>query len=183
MNTLQLDIDSISRVNARLSEEIERKPATTFVTYDNEKKAVGVDENGNPIYATEVKRNTHIIPNPLIEQRKSNEEVLKQYNDRKTSLQNLKLETQNNVRTEYENATTGFLQELEVLFVEIIFKNYVAMIFYIFLFLFLMFLELLIVLSKGGDGDSDYDLVVHHQQRIKSETLKRMEEGLLTKKQ
>ena len=57
------------------------------------------------------------------------------------------------------------------------------MLFYIFLFLFLMFLELLIVLSKGGDGDSDYDLVVHHQQRIKSETLKRMEEGLLTKKQ
>lgn len=44
-----------------------------------------------------------------------------------------------------------------------------------------MLLELLVVMSKGGDGDSDYDLVVRHQQRIKAETLKRMEEGLLSK--
>ena len=181
LNALQINIDSISKVNAVLSEEIEKKPATTFTTYDNEKRAVGVDNNGKPIYANDVKKQTHVIANPLIEQRKANEEILKQYNDRKIELQNKKLETEKIVREEYEKASTGFLQELEVLFVEIIFKNYVAAIFYLFLFLFLMFLELLIVLSKGGDGDSDYDLVVHHQQRIKAETLKRMEEGLLSK--
>jgi hypothetical protein len=44
-----------------------------------------------------------------------------------------------------------------------------------------MLLELLVVISKGGDGDSDYDLIVHHQLQIKAATLKRMEEGLLSK--
>ena len=103
------------------------------------------------------------------------------YVARKKDLQNRKLETEKIVRQEYETSSTGFLQELEILFKQIIFKKPIAAGFYVFLFLFLMLLELLVVMSKGGDGDSDYDLVVHHQQRIKAATLKRMEEGLLSK--
>ena len=182
LRALQADIDSLSRINAYLSEEIEKKPATQITTYDNVKKAVGIDDEGNPIYANEVSKTTHVIANPLIEQRKANEEISKQYNDRKVNLQNLKLETEKNVREEFEASSTGFLQELEILFKQIIFKKPIAAAFYIFLFLFLMLLEMLVVMTKGGDGDSDYDLTVQHQQRIKAETLKRMEEGLLSKK-
>ncbi|MBP3551852.1 MAG: DUF4407 domain-containing protein [Bacteroidaceae bacterium] len=182
LRALQADIDSLSRINAYLSEEIEKKPATQITTYDNVKKAVGIDDEGNPIYANEVSKTTHVIANPLIEQRKANEEISKQYNDRKVNLQNLKLETEKNVREEFEASSTGFLQELEILFKQIIFKKPIAAAFYIFLFLFLMLLEMLVVMTKGGDGDSDYDLIVQHQQRIKAETLKRMEEGLLSKK-
>ena len=100
---------------------------------------------------------------------------------RKEELQNKKLATADLVRQEYEESSTGFLQELEILFKQIIFKKIVALIFYVFLFFFLMLLELLVVMSKGGDGDSDYDLIVHHQLQIKAATLKRMEEGLLSK--
>lgn len=181
LTNLQNDIDSILQVNAILSEQIEKKPATQITTYDNVKKAVGVDSIGNPIYANEVSKTTHVIANPLIDQRNSNEAILKQYNERKVDLQNRKLETEKIVREEYEKASTGFLQELEILFTKIIFNKLIAGIFYFFLFLFLLLLELLVVMSKGGDGDSDYDLVVHHQQRIKAETLRRMEEGLLSK--
>ena len=176
LRALQADIDSLSRINAYLSEEIEKKPATQITTYDNVKKAVGIDDEGNPIYANEVSKTTHVIANPLIEQRKANEEISKQYNDRKVNLQNLKLETEKNVREEFEASSTGFLQELEILFKQIIFKKPIAAAFYIFLFLFLMLLEMLVVMTKGGDGDSDYDLIVQHQQRIKAE------EGLLSKK-
>lgn len=182
LRALQEDIDSLSRINAYLSEEIEKKPATQITTYDNVKKAVGVDDEGKPIYANEVSKTTHVIANPLIEQRKANEEISKQYNDRKVNLQNLKLETEKNVREEFEASSTGFLQELEILFKQIIFKKPIAAAFYVFLFLFLMLLEMLVVMTKGGDGDSDYDLIVQHQQRIKAETLKRMEEGLLNRK-
>ena len=145
------------------------------------KKAVGVDSIGKPIYANEVSKTTHVIANPFIKQRESNENILKQYNERKVELQNRKLDTDKIVRDEYERSSTVFLQELEILFTRIIFKKWIAAAFYVFLFFFLMLLELLVVMSKGGDGDSDYDLVVRHQQRIKAETLKRMEEGLLSK--
>lgn len=178
--TLQANIDSINQVNSFLTDEINKKPATTITTYNNSKRAVGVDNDGNPIYANDVTKTTHVITNPLIEQRESNEKILGQYNDRKVFLQNQKLETEKIVRQEYESANTGFLQELEAL-IKILKNSIIALIFYIILFLFLMFLEMLIVLSKRSDEDSDYDLIVQHQQRIKAETLKRMEEGLLSK--
>ncbi len=181
LTELQGNIDSISTVNAYLTEEINKKPATTITTYDNEKKAIGLDEDGNPIYANDVKKTTHVIANPLITQREANTNVLEQYNERKVNLQNLKLETEKIVRQEYEDAPIGFLQELEAL-MQLVSENHIALIFYIFLFCFLLFLELLIVISKGSEDDSDYDLIVQHQQRIKAETLKRMEEGLLNKK-
>ena len=181
LNKLQYDIDSISRVNAFLSEDIEKKPVSTYTTLETEEVITGHDKDGKPIKEKITKRAQHLVSNPLIEQRNSNEAILKQYNERKVDLQNKKLETEKNVRQEFEAASTGFLQELEILFKQIILKKPIAAGFYLFLFLFLMLLELLVVMSKGGDGDSDYDLVVHHQQRIKAETLKRMEEGLLSK--
>lgn len=181
LNKLQYDIDSISRINATLSEEIEKKPATRFSTYETEEVITGHDSEGKPIKEKITKSVQHLVANPLIEQRNSNEKILEGYNSRKVDLQNKKLETDKIVREEYENASTGFLQELEILFTRIIIPKPIALIFYAFLFCFLMLLELLVVMSKGGDGDSDYDLVVHHQQRIKAATLKRMEEGLLSK--
>ena len=110
----------------------------------------------------------------------ANDSIYKKLNERKVDLQNKKLATERIVRQEYESAPIGFLQELEAL-IKIIIANPVALGFYIVLFLFLMLLEMLIVLSKRGDENSDYDLIVQHQQRIKAETLKRMEEGLLSK--
>ena len=181
LNKLQYDIDSISRINATLSEEIEKKPVSRYTTYETEEVITGYDQDGKPIKDKITKAVQHIIPNPLDNQRKANDNILEGYNKRKEELQNKKLATADLVRQEYEESSTGFLQELEILFKQIIFKKIVALIFYVFLFFFLMLLELLVVMSKGGDGDSDYDLIVHHQLQIKAATLKRMEEGLLSK--
>lgn len=182
LGELEISIDSINKKIAVLDEEISKNPNRKFVTFETEEVTTGYDEEGKPIKEKKIKRVEHLIPNPLIDQRKSTEGVLKQYTDRKVLLQNRKLETDKIVREEYESSSTGFLQELEILFTRIIFVKWIAGAFYVFLFLFLMLLELLVVMSKGGDGDSDYDLIVQHQQRIKAETLKRMEEGLLAKK-
>ena len=57
----------------------------------------------------------------------------------------------------------------------------VALAFYLFLFAFLMSLELLVVTSKSADQHCDYDLIVEHQLKIKSETLKNTENSLLIK--
>ena len=85
------------------------------------------------------------------------------------------------VRKDYEEADTGFLEELQALF-SILEESKIALGFYAFLFLFLMLLELLVVTSKGGDGNCDYDLIVEHQLNIKKNTLKQTEERLLNKK-
>lgn len=83
-------------------------------------------------------------------------------------------------RDEFENAATGFLEELKAL-VLILREDPYALAFYIFLFLFLLCLELLVVTSKTGDSKCDYDLVVEHQLRIKAETLRNTELSLLNK--
>lgn len=180
LNKLKVDIDSLNRENTFLNEQIVKKPSITTVAVSTKNKVVGTDEQGNPIYAEERSVDRNVIENPLINQFKSNETVRDKYIERQNELQSQKLNTQENVRIEYEETHKGFLIELNAL-ISLLSKDIVALVFYIILFLFLMMLELLVIMSKGGDGDSDYDLVVHHQQRIKAATLKRMEEGLLSK--
>lgn len=175
---LKNEIDSLNQVNGDLREEIAQKPATKYTTYNTQKKYVGDNPDGTPRYVTEVITENHIIESPLIAQAAANDSIVKRSESRRTDLQNEKLKTAEIVRAEYEAAPVGFLQELEAM-ISIVMENKVALAFYICLFLFLMSLELLVVMSKGGDGESDYDLVVQHQQRIKAETLKRMEDGLL----
>lgn len=177
---LKTEIDSLNQVNSALRAEIAQNPATKYTTYNTQKKYVGDDEKGNPRYVTEVLTENHVIESPLIAQAAANDSIVKRSEARRTELQNLKLRTEEVIRAEYEAAPIGFLQELEAMF-RIVWENKVALVFYVCLFLFLMALELLVLMSKGGDGESDYDLVVQHQQRIKAETLKRMEEGLLGK--
>lgn len=176
--TLKRDIDSLNLVNSNLHAEIAQNPATKYTTYSSRKKHIGENEDGTPKFVTEVSSENHVIENPLIAQTAANDSIVKNYERRRTELQNKKLETEATVRQEYATAPIGFLQELEALFY-ILKDNIIALSFYIFLFLFLMLLELLVLITKKGDGESDYDLVIRHQQRIKEETLKRMSENLL----
>lgn len=180
LSILKMDIDSLNRENSVLNEKIVKNPTITTVAVSTKKKAMGTDDNGNTIYAEERSVNRDVRENPLISQVKSNEKVRDDYIKRQNELQTKKLDTQDVVRAEYEQSHRGFLIELKAL-VSLLAKDWIALVFYVILFAFLMMLELLIIMSKGGDGDSDYDLVVKHQLKIKQETLKRMEEGLLSK--
>lgn len=181
LHGLKIEIDSLNKANQALREEIAQNPASKYTTYSSQKRYVGDNPDGTPRYVTEVVTENHIIESPLIAQATANDSIIKRAEANRTELQNKKLKTEEIVRAEFEAAPIGFLQELEALF-HIILNNKVAAVFYVCLFLFLMSLELLVVMSKSGDGESDYDMVVRHQQNIKEETLKRMEEGLLNKK-
>lgn len=180
LNSLSMDIDSLNKVNDGLRRSIAENPVNKVVTYENSRKYVGENEDGTSKFVDEVKSHTHIIPNTLNAQVNANDSTIRRYDSRKIYLQNLKLETQNIVRNEFEKKEVGFLQELNILY-DIITKDGIALAFYITMFCFFLLLELLVVTSKGSDGDCDYDLTVKHQQRIKELTLKRMEQELIGK--
>lgn len=177
--TLNKEIDSINNANIRLRQEIALNPVSKFQTYSSKKKHIGENPDGTPKFVTEVTSENHVIENPLIAQTIANDSIVSRYEKRRVELQNKKLETEQIVRKEYESARIGFLQELEAL-IAILSENTIALIFYIFLLFFLTSLELLVLITKSGDKESDYDLVVQHQQKIKEETLKRMEQNILS---
>ncbi len=171
------DIDSLNRINSDLRAEISKKPIIQTNTYENVKKYVGENEDGTPKFVNEIKSTSHIIPNSLNGQVNANDSTISRYENRKTFLQNKKLETEPIVRKEIEEKGTGFLQELNVLW-DIITEDFISLAFYFALLLFLLLLEMLVVTTKSGDEDCDYDLIIRHQQTLKKFTLEKMEREL-----
>jgi len=171
-------IDSLGRENIRLYSELSQRPTIAVTDVNTTMQQVGTDSLGNAIMqksSTTTKRN---VVNPLNAQVKANETALKMYEGRLHQFQEEKMNIAETVRKEYENTHTGFLEELKALF-SILFNDLVAGLFYLFMFLFLMCLELLVVTSKVGENKCDYELIVEHQLKIKSDTLKRTEDNLL----
>lgn len=111
---------------------------------------------------------------------RSNEKYIEEYQKQLNVLQEKKLAIAEIVREEFNKKQPGFLEELVALH-RVVSENTIALFFYLLLLSFLTFLEMLVVMSKGGDGACDYDLIVEHQLRIKRETLKKTEDGLLLK--
>lgn len=177
VKALTHDIDSLNRVNSNLRAEISKKPVIQTTTYETVKKYVGENEDGTPKFVNEIKSTSHIIPNSLNGQVNANDSTIRRYENRKTFLQNKKLETEPIVRKQIEEQGTGFLQELKVLW-EIITEDAISLAFYLTLMLFLLMLEMLVVTTKSGDEDCDYDLTIKHQQTLKKFTLEKMEREL-----
>lgn len=167
--------------NIRIYELLSKNPVIVATDVSTTTKQTGVDKDGNPIEEKVTSVNKRNVENPLSGQAKANENALKDYNKQLNSYQQAKMQVADVVRKDYEEADTGFLEELQALF-SILEESKIALGFYAFLFLFLMLLELLVVTSKGGDGNCDYDLIVEHQLNIKKNTLKQTEERLLNKK-
>lgn len=171
-------IDSLGRENIRLYAELSKKPTIAVTDVNTTSHQVGVDSLGNAVMQKTTSVSKRNVENPLSAQTKANEKALEMYQERLEQFQNEKMNIAQTVRSEYEAAQTGFLEELKALF-NILLNDYVALGFYFFLFLFMMSLELLVVSSKGGDAKCDYDLIVEHQLKLKSETLRRTGETLL----
>lgn len=173
-------IDSIGKENIEIYESLAKHPVILATDVNTTTKQTGVDEKGNPIIEKVTNVSKRNVENPLNGQAKANETALKMYQNQLETIQKEKMVTAEKVRKDYESAHVGFLEELTALW-SILKADKIALGFYAFLFFFLMFLELLVVMSKGGDGKCDYDLVVEHQLKIKSETLKKTENNLLNK--
>ena len=166
---VSLLIDSIGLANIQIYDKLSKQPIITATDVSTTTKQTGVDEEGNPVVEKITSVNKRSVENPLNAQANQLDTYQKE-----------KIEVADKTRDEFENAATGFLEELKAL-VLILREDPYALAFYIFLFLFLLCLELLVVTSKTGDSKCDYDLVVEHQLRIKAETLRNTELSLLNK--
>lgn len=172
--------DSIRIKNNELYAEISKNPVITAYDVSTTTHQTGVDENGKPIEEKTQTVNKRNVENALINQAKANDRTLEAYQKQIETLQEKKLSMADDTRKEYEQAKTGFLEELGALYT-LLGDSWVALAFYIFLFLFLTSLELLVITTKGSTL-CDYDLIVEHQLNIKRETLKNAEHKLLNGK-
>lgn len=171
LHTLQIEIDSLSKVNMQLDEEIAKRPTTTTVstttTYKNE-----LQEDGSYKKIPETTVSSIPIPNPRIEQRDANKTNLDRLRKQQDEFIQNKLSVENDLREEL-SSNIGFLEELRAM-IEIISTRLEALIFYIIIFSFLISLELFVVTSKLGDKKCDYDLIVEHQLEIKKAALEEL---------
>lgn len=173
-------LDSMRIKNSELYAEIKKNPMTTASDISTTTNQTGVDENGKPIINKVETVNKRSFENVMINQAKANDKTLDAYQKQIEKLQEKKLSIADDTRKEYEQAKTGFLEELGALYA-LLRENKIAAAFYLFLFLFLTSLELLVITTKGSTT-CDYDLIVEHQLNIKRETLKNTEHKLLNRK-
>lgn len=173
-------IDSLGKANIELYDKLDKRPVIAATDVQTITRQTGVDSDGKPVLEKTTNVTKHNVENPLSGQVKANEEAMKAAVKQLEDFQKRKMTLEDEVRKEYEKAETGFLEELKALF-SILGEDIVARVFYVFLFCFLMLLELLVVTSKSADQHCDYDLIVEHQLKIKSETLKNTENSLLIK--
>lgn len=168
---LQLTIDSLTKLNAQLHEEIALKPTIITVssttTYIRELQADGTYKN---IPQTTISRTP--IANPRTQQVVVNDSTLKRLRIQQDEYTLRKINVENDLRKEL-SSSTGFLEELSALF-EILNTRWEALTIYIIIFLFLISLEMFVITSKLGDNKCDYDLIVEHQLKIKSSALEEL---------
>lgn len=171
LHALQVEIDSLSKVNMQLDEEIAKKPTTITVStttiYRNE-----LQEDGSYKKIPETTVSSIPIPNPRIEQRDANKLNLDRLRKQQDDFVQSKMNVENDLRKEL-SSNVGFLEELRAM-IEIISTRLEALIFYFVIFSFLISLELFVVTSKLGDKKCDYDLIVEHQLEIKKAALEEL---------
>ncbi len=175
---LNHDIDSINNALVPKYAEFTAKPIVQSVVKKPERKIAGTDSTGKVIYGWENLVDVVSVPNPIGNQIASGEETKKNIQTRIDTLSNQKNQLVQTVHAEISSKPAGFLEELTVLFRDIIGEEPVALAFYICLFLFMMSLEILVVTAKMGEKDCDYDLIVERQLNIKEAAMRRSQQDL-----
>ena len=164
LKELQLNIDSLQRVNEKLNVEIAKEPVIKTVTTSTTYKNI-LQDDGTYKKIPETTYTTVLLPNPKISQRDANSENLKRLFLQQDKYLQDKIGVEENFRKELASSV-GFLEELSAM-IEIVTTKKEALIFYIIIFCFLISLELFVVASKLSDKKCDYDLIVEHQLEIK----------------
>ena len=163
------NIDSIKKVNSALYDELMRTPVIKAPEITTEIRQVGIDSTGKAIYHYDRKVEEKNVTNPKVEQVEQNNKELIRYLQQKEILKERKLNIRTEVQDEYDNASTGFLEEIGALY-SLLSNNGFVLAFYIFLFLFLMCLELLVITTKGSNK-CDYELLIDFQLETKKKEL------------
>ena len=165
---LQLDIDSLDKMNLILNDEIAKNPTTKTVSTSTTYKNV-LQDDGTYKKIPETTVSTSPVANPRIKQVETNNLNLERLRKQQDEYTIKKMEVENDLRGEL-STNIGFLEELHAM-LELLKTRMEALIFYSIIFLFLVSLELFIVFSKMGDKKCDYDMIVEHQLNVKTTAL------------
>lgn len=178
LKNLKMEIDSLTKVNMTLNEEIARTPTIWTATTTTVTKDV-LQEDGSVKKISETTGSRTQVPNPLIKVRDANELNLERLRNKQDEFTQSKINVENDLRKEL-SSNVGFLEELRAM-IEIISTRWEARIFYFVIFSFLISLELFVVTSKLGDKKCDYDLIVEHQLDIKKAALEELVKNIIKK--
>ena len=165
---LQLEIDSLDKMNLILNDEIAKNPTTKTVSTSTTYKNV-LQDDGTYKKIPETTVSTSPVANPRIKQVETNNQNLERLRKQQNEYTIKKMEVENDLREEL-STNIGFLEELHAM-LELLKTRMEALIFYSIIFLFLVSLELFIVFSKMGDKKCDYDMIVEHQLNVKATAL------------
>lgn len=162
-NNIQNDIDSLTRVNINLSEEINKRPMIRITNYTEQ--VIGeTDSLGNvkkeKIYSTSQ------IENPKNNDLRRNQSRIDVLQKKKDDLFKESQTKEDELRKQYEE-NFGLLVELEVMF-SVVLNNTLSIILYCIIFVFFLFVELLVVITKMLDNHQcDYEVLIEKQNAIR----------------
>ena len=171
INKLPATMDSLENINARLNDEVAKRPTVAITNVTTERVPVTMPDGTRKMETRSTVSQQHVA-STRIEQIRTNTVTINTCSNRLEKLYNQKINVEETVRKELEE-NAGFLEELKAMII-IIKSDLVAGAFYFILFAFIFSLELLVVMSKVGDNKCDYDLIIEHQLNVKKNSLDEM---------
>lgn len=164
LSVLRVEYDSITCVNARLQEDVNKNSFIIQTSVTNSTNSlVLLDGTIKTVNNPSVTKNQ--VANPKIAQIEANNKKLEANNVQEQKWTEKKLTMEDDVRKECKESV-GFLEELEAMWT-IITNRPLAGAFYLVFFSLLMSLELFVVVSKFIDKECDYDAAIKGAQKIR----------------
>lgn len=161
---LHTDLDSLTRVNSALQEEINNNPFVIQTSVTNsQNKVLMPDGTFKTVNNPSVTKNQ--VPNPKLANVEANNKSIERLQTQEQAWTEKKQGMEEAVRAECK-ASVGFLEELEAMWT-IISTRPLAGIFYLVFFVLLMSLELFVVVSKMVDDECDYDAAIKGAQKVR----------------
>lgn len=177
MNRINSEMDSLRSLIERQSDELQKKP-----TIKTTSRIVSSTDNPDGQGKSETTTtSTNEILSPKAEQIKQNQEQYKIYLEQMEKLRQDKKDIAQTITKEVSERAPGMIEELEATY-KVVTKSGIALGFYIILFILLISLELFILAIRIFDTKCDYDSLTEHQLNLRTNTLSKVEEQLLSKK-
>lgn len=161
---LNSELDSLTRVNSNLQEEVNNNPFVIQTSVTNsQNKVLMPDGTFKTVNNPSVTKNQ--VPNPKLANVEANNKVIERLQAQEQIWTEKKQGMEEAVRDECK-ASVGFLEELEAMWT-IISTRPLAGVFYLVFFVLLMSLELFVVVSKMVDDECDYDAAIKGAQKVR----------------
>lgn len=161
---LHTELDSLTKVNSYLQEEINNNPFVTQTSVTNsQNKVLMPDGTFKTVNNPSVTKNQ--VPNPKMANVEANNKAIERLQAQEQTWTEKKQGMEEDVRAECK-ASVGFLEELEAMWT-IISTRPLAGVFYLVFFVLLMSLELFVVVSKMVDDECDYEAAIKGAQKVR----------------